>query len=122
MRWAGRIAPGSGAGEAGHLAAWRRPNATAEAKVRESCLLRPVRSLGFTVSGPPATAGCGAAPTRWATDAGSAAAFDTVLESKPFPSGMAADPGVVSRPAQAMSAADVEMAARRRGDRIIWQS
>src|SRR4051794_4632132 len=108
MRWLGRIAPGSGAGDAGHFAAWRRPNATAEAKVRESCLLRPGRSRGFAVSGPAATAACGAVPTRAATGAGTAAELATLLESTPFPSGTAADPGVASWPAQAMSAANAQ--------------
>src|SRR4051812_23290248 len=113
MRLPGRIAPGSGVGEAGHFAAFRLPNATAEAKVSESCLVRPGRRCGFAESGPEATGACGAVATRAAAESGVATECAAFPESVPFPSGTVADPGVVSWPAQAMSAVNTDRTAER---------
>src|SRR5947209_2870872 len=104
MRWLGRIEPGSGSGGVGHLAAFRLPNATAEAKASESCLVRPGRRCGFAVSGPEVAAVCGAAATRAVADSGVVAGWDATVVSMPFPSGTAADPGVASGRAHATSA------------------
>src|SRR4051794_9207066 len=88
MRFAGRIEPASGVGGAGHLAAMRRPKATADAKVLESCLLRPGIRRGATVS---------AAPS--AIDSGGGADGFVATESTPLPSGGGTEPGSASRPA-----------------------
>src|SRR5689334_3392170 len=84
MRFFGRMAPGSGAGDAGHFAAMRRPNATAEANVVESCLLRPSMRRGAMVSAAPSATDCGAT-------AGLLATVSALL-----PSGVAAGSGTAS--------------------------
>src|SRR5690349_16214455 len=103
MRLLGRIAPGSGVGDAGHFAAWRRPNATVDLNVVESCLLRLGSSVGVIVS---------AAPV--ATEGGGATGVLVAAESALVPWGEAADSG------SALSLAHAAISATANAT-VIWR-